>query len=372
MSPLLAAICAVMLAYANGANDNFKGVATLLGSGISQYRQALSWATATTLAGSIAAIWFTAQLVATFSGKLFVSAQTLSTPGFPLSVCAACAATVLLASRIGAPISTTHALAGSLLGAAFAAPGSTVDWSRAGSQIFLPLAVGPVVAFASASIVYPIFSAVRARIGITRETCVCIGQEWIPQAQLAGGAAALREIKVTIAVDRPQACVERYAGSFVGVPAQKLIDSLHYLSAGAVSFARGLNDTPKIVAVALLAAPFLQGGASFIGIGLIIAIGGLLGSRRVAETMSHKITSMNPGQGLTANLITSSLVLIASPMGWPLSTTHVSCGALFGIGAVTRQARWKTIAGIFAAWLITLPLAAALGALLMRAQLFIH
>ena len=85
--------------------------------------------------------------------------------------------------------------------------------------------------------------------------------------------------------------------------------------------------------------------------------------------MSQKITPLNPGQGLTANLITSMLVLAASPLGLPLSTTHVSCGALFGIGAVTRQARWKTIAGIFAAWLVTLPLAATLGAMLMRLNL---
>lgn len=85
--------------------------------------------------------------------------------------------------------------------------------------------------------------------------------------------------------------------------------------------------------------------------------------------MSKKITAMNPGQGLTANLITSGLVLAASPLGLPLSTTHVSCGALFGIGAVTRQAHWKTIAGIFAAWLVTLPLAALLGACFLRLAL---
>ena len=85
--------------------------------------------------------------------------------------------------------------------------------------------------------------------------------------------------------------------------------------------------------------------------------------------MAHKITAMNAGQGLSANLVTAGLVLSASPLGLPLSTTHVSCGALFGIGAVTRQARWKTIAGIFAAWLITLPLAAALGALMLSAIL---
>jgi inorganic phosphate transporter, PiT family len=88
--------------------------------------------------------------------------------------------------------------------------------------------------------------------------------------------------------------------------------------------------------------------------------------------MSKKITAMNAGQGLTANLVTSSLVLAASPLGLPLSTTHVSCGALFGIGAVTGQARWRMIAGIFSAWLVTLPLSALLAALFLRGVLILE
>ncbi|MGH8442752.1 MAG: inorganic phosphate transporter [Nevskiaceae bacterium] len=366
MTVLIALICVAALAYANGANDNFKGVATLFGSGVSNYGRALNWATAATAAGSIAAIWLTAQLVAAFSGKLFVSPQTLALPGFGIAVCAACAATVLLATRFGLPISTTHALAGGLLGAAVAAPDSVVDWARAGKQIFLPLAVGPVVAIAAAMLLYPLASFARRTLRITRQTCVCVDDEWVPQA---GGAAALGGIKVV--VESQQVCQERYGGHLVGVSAQALIDGLHYLSAGAVSFARGVNDTPKIVALFLLAAPVVGGVAAFPAVALVMAAGGLFGARRVAETMSKKITAMNPGQGLTANLITSALVLAASPLGLPLSTTHVSCGALFGIGAVTRQARWKTIAGIVAAWLVTLPLAGALGACCMRAALLL-
>ncbi len=365
LSLLLAFTCVALLAYANGANDNFKGVATLFGSGVADYRKALNWATAATLAGSVAAMGFTAHLVASFSGKLFVSAMTLALPGFGLTVCAACAATVLLATRLGLPVSTTHALAGGLLGAALAAPDSVVDWVKAGQQIFLPLGVGPLLAIAAAAILYPLFSFARARLGITRETCVCVGQEWVP---VALGTAALR---TTVAMDQTEDCRVRYSGAVLGVSAQEIVDGLHYLSAGAVSFARGVNDTPKIVALSVMVAPMIQGGAEFVGVGLVIAIGGLLGARRVAETMSKKITAMNPGQGLTANLVTSALVLAASPMGWPLSTTHVSCGALFGIGAVTRQARWTTIAGIVTAWLITLPLAALLGASLMRVALIL-
>src|SRR5688572_218404 len=94
-----------------------------------------------------------------------------------------------------------------------------------------------------------------------------------------------------------------------------------------------------------------------------MAAGGLLSARRIAETMSNKITAMNAGQGFTANLVTALMVIGASRLGVPVSTTHVSCGALFGIGAVNRQARWKMIVQILLAWVTTLPLALAAAAL---------
>lgn len=127
------------------------------------------------------------------------------------------------------------------------------------------------------------------------------------------------------------------------------------------SVLRGLNDTPKIAALLLLA-PALGGFGSTSLVGIAIAIGGIMSARRVAETMSQKITSMNHGQGFTANFITSLIVIGASRLGLPVSTTHVSCGSLFGIGTITRQAHWSMIGKILGAWLITLPMGATLGA----------
>ncbi len=79
--------------------------------------------------------------------------------------------------------------------------------------------------------------------------------------------------------------------------------------------------------------------------------------------MSYNITTMSHGQGFTANFITAFLVIFASHLGVPVSTTHVSCGALFGIGAANGKVRWKTIGGIFSAWILTLPVAAFMAAL---------
>jgi PiT family inorganic phosphate transporter len=151
----------------------------------------------------------------------------------------------------------------------------------------------------------------------------------------------------------------------LGIEVGPLIDLSHFLSAGVVSFARGLNDTPKIAAL-LLIVPVVGNFGSAALVGVAMAIGGLISARRVAELMSQKITPMNHGQGLSANLITSLVVIGASYFGMPVSTTHVSCGSIFGIGMVTRQAQWGTIARILTAWVTTLPVGALLGALCYR------
>jgi inorganic phosphate transporter, PiT family len=146
-----------------------------------------------------------------------------------------------------------------------------------------------------------------------------------------------------------------------------LVDAAHFLSAGAVCFARGLNDTPKILAIVL--AVELGGGTSWAlaGVAIAIAVGGLLGARRVAETVSKKITPLEPGQGLIANASTAGLVIAASIWKLPVSTTHVSTGCIFGIGLLRRTARWRVLAGILVAWVTTLPIAAILGAVLYAA-----
>jgi PiT family inorganic phosphate transporter len=86
--------------------------------------------------------------------------------------------------------------------------------------------------------------------------------------------------------------------------------------------------------------------------------GGVFNARRVADTMSHKITSLSHDQGLSANLVTAFLVIFASKLGMPVSTTHVSVGSLFGIGLVSGKANTNVIASIALSWLLTLPCAA--------------
>lgn len=78
--------------------------------------------------------------------------------------------------------------------------------------------------------------------------------------------------------------------------------------------------------------------------------------------MSKTISLMNDGQALPANLVTAFLVILASRMGLPFSTTHVSAGAISGVGIANGTAEKSVIGSILMAWILTLPIAAAIGA----------
>ncbi len=362
MSFIILLIVVLALAYANGANDNFKGVATLFGSGTAGYRGALLWATAATLFGSLTAVFLAGRLLESFSGRGLVDNGLVSNPQYVGAVALGASLTVLLATRVGMPISTTHSLVGALVGAGWAA-GSAVNAGKLCLDFFAPLLGGPLLAIAAATLCYPLLHRARQRLGVTEHTCLCVGQQTVEVVTAASHAALLqRAEQLSVTLGDTVVCRSRYQGHVLGIEASDALDRLHYLSAGAVSFARGLNDTPKIAAL-LLVAPLFGSVGSPLAIALCMAIGGLLSARRVAEVMSRKITPMNHGQGFVANLITSAIVIGASRFGMPVSTTHVSCGALFGIGTVTRQARLRTIATIVSAWVTTLPTAALLGAI---------
>lgn len=352
-------LAVVFLAYANGANDNFKGVASLYGSRTCGYRTALTWATATTVAGSIAALFLATALLKNFSGKGLVPDNLTLSPTFMLAVACGAGATVLLATRLGFPISTTHGLTGALVGAGIAAGPGLVNFGMLGKAFVLPLMLSPLLAVIAGGGLYLLLKGLRIASGIRADTCVCVGDRWVPVASSQGVAVAER--MTTLEVGVAAGCERRYHGSFLGIEAKQVVDALHFLSAGAVGFARGLNDTPKIAAL-LLVVPAMGMSMNLGLVAVAIALGGILSARRVANTMSYKLTAMNPGQGFSANLSTALLVTTASLHGLPVSTTHVSVGSLLGMGTVTGQAKWRTVLPVLASWAITLPVAASLSA----------
>jgi len=369
---VLAVVTAVVLAFANGSNDNAKGVATLIGSRVMSLNKAIIFAAIMTFLGSVAAIFLAGELANRFGGKGIVDAATVGNMAFPISVGIGASLTVLLATVIGMPISTTHGMVGSIVGIGVSS--SSLNWSAAANKFFIPLLISPVIAISLAAGVYLVLRTLRRRMGLSRQTCLCVGNEYHPVSQTAGGALCMESTGVTLRADQTQACQQRYVGRFTGVDAQRVLDVAHTLSAGALSFGRGLNDTSKIAAVMIAAG--VVGGSSFVGglgspgalviTGLGIALGGVLAVKRVARTMSYRITEMNDGQAFTANFVTAGLVIFASKLGMPVSTTHVSCGSLFGIGMVNRRAHLGTIGKVLLAWVTTLPVAAVLAGLTWR------
>jgi PiT family inorganic phosphate transporter len=305
---LILATCFV--AFTNGANANFKGVASLYGSGTTSLRVAIWWGTAATFAGALTALFFAQGLLKAFGGRGLVPDVLARSPQFALAVALGAALTSFLATRLSFPVSTTHALVGALVGAGLASGDHTVNFGPLGQTFVQPLLLSPVIAIAVGAVLYFLLKAVR----------------WLPDHRTP------------------------------------TLDALHFLSGGAASFARGLNDTPKMAALLLVANAFdLKWNIAIIAI--MTAIGGLVDARNVAETLGKKITDMNPGEGFAANISTALLVSTASYHSLPVSTTHVSVGSLLGIGIVTRQAKWKTVGSIVLSWLITLPCGAALAAL---------
>src|SRR6266436_884363 len=282
----------LFVAYANGANDNFKGVATLFGSDTTDYRKALWWATLTTLAGSVTALFLATKLISIFQGKGVVPAFLTQSQLFLAAVILGAALTVFLATKSGIPISTTHSLTGALFGSGFVAVGFQLGFYTLLTSVFLPLLVSPLLAVMLAIFGYPLLSRGLRTVGFSKETCICIGSEAFPRAVTPEGIVMSQSvIGLRVIVDNERACAKPLSGTWFGLNGWRILDARHFLSAGAVSFARGLNDTPKIVALGLVAGT-LDLTWSIILVAAVMALGGLINARRVAETVSKRITEI--------------------------------------------------------------------------------
>lgn len=353
---------ALLLAFVNGANDNMKGAATLYGSGALGYRAALGLATVSTAFGALASTALAGALAKAFSAKGLVPDAALTTE-YLAAVALGASGTVLLATRLGLPVSTTHALVGALAGAGAVAAGSALDLSVLGGTFLLPLLAGPLLGVALAYALVRGGTRLGERLSSGVETCVCVERS-APALADTGGAIALADARFALVVEHREECAQRAEARVLGFEVGRLLDAGHVVSASLVGFARGLNDTPKILGlVAGLGIVSPRGGA--FALGGAMALGGWLGARRVTETLAKKLTPMAPSDGLAANAATSLLVASASPLGLPVSTTHVSTGGIFGIGASSGELRWRVAVEVLLAWVVTLPLAAVLGGALM-------
>lgn len=360
---ILLLLAVLFLAATNGANDNFKGVATLYGSRRASYWTSLTWASITTLAGSLASAYLAHALLQAFTGAGLVSGSITTQVRFALAVAGGGAFTVALAAWRGLPISTTMALVGAMVGAGLIAIGWAVHFSALMGTFLLPLVVSPVIALVPALLLAPWLRRWVVHHASTESECVCVADA---TAVTPEGAMLRTGSTSTFVTGHTSECRAQDARPLARWNARRSEDALLFLLGGAVSFARGLNDTPKIAAL-LLPVTLLSGhettAVALVGMGMLT--GGLLGARRVARTLSDKITQLDVGAALAAGVTTTLLVCTASFNGLPVSTTQVSVGALAGTG-LTGGAKVdrKVLTHIVLSWIITLPIGAIFGALL--------
>ena len=145
------------------------------------------------------------------------------------------------------------------------------------------------------------------------------------------------------------------------------------MSASLLALSHGTNDAQKtmgIIFLALVANGSLSADADVptwvvVSSALAIALGTYVGGWRIIRTMGSRIIKMDPAQGFAAQGVGATVILAASHVGFPLSTTHTISGAIMGTGAAKRVSavRWGVAGNILVAWILTLPAAAAVGGL---------
>ena len=342
----------LLLAFTNGANDNFKGVATLWGTGRYHYRTVLLWGTGATFLGSVLGGVLAGGLVQVFNGSQFLGRAASFDSTFLAAVGLGAAATVFLATWLGAPISTTHSLAGALVGAGVLAVGiRDVQWASLATAIALPLLLSPLLAVGATVGAFPLLARwLRSR------SCICVTA---PSPVLINTGEVMEAAPGVLPGFRIAHRSDCGRGDELARSNTEELE--HWGSAGLISFSRGLNDTPKIAALAL-SAGILVPAMNYLLVATLMALGGLVAARRVARTMSQRVTHIEPIPGMSANLVAAFLVAMASRWGVPVSTTHVTIGGIFGVGLhKRRQTNWGLVRQILLAWAVTLPVGIACG-----------
>jgi inorganic phosphate transporter, PiT family len=345
---VLVLVLVLALAAANGANDVPKGVATLSAAGVAKIRTAVVWGTITTAIGCLVSLTFAAKMTALFSKGIVSAAPT---PAFAVAVLTGTSAWVAFATWRRLPVSTTHALVGSLLGAGVLFASSSVNWGVLLNKVVGPLLLSVLCAYI-VSIALTFVGRYTTGKAAKRSSS---GSGEQPKAVDSGGGAS----SAATAVATESASQESVK------PKMSPVILLHWATSGFTSFARGMNDAPKIVAIGSFA---LIGGMTttglLFGVTFAMAIGGLIAGSRIAKRLSVCVENMTHVEGFTANLTTAALVGLGAFQGLPMSTTQVSVGAIAGTaGTDYKRIKGKSFRDFGIAWLVTPPFAAAVAAL---------
>jgi len=323
-STLLALIAIFALAiafdYINGFHDTANAIATSVATRALKPEHAILLSATANFVGAI--VFGTA--VAGTIGSGIVQDNLILGEGSTVLFSALLGAIAwnLITWRLSIPSSSSHALIGGLIGAAWAAAGSgAVQWNNFAAKILVPLFSSPIlgilIGFSFMVVILNLF--VRAN---------------------------------------PSRMNDRFR-------------RLQVISATYMALAHGSNDAQKtmgIMTLALFSAGAIPGKTVPIWVILIAAsamsLGTAAGGWRIMKTMGQRVVKLDPVHGFAAETTAASIIMVASHFGMPVSTTHVISTAIMGVGTSDRikAVRWGIARSIVTAWILTIPAAAIIAA----------
>lgn len=318
---------ALLFDFSNGLNDAANAIATIVTTRVLSPRKAVLWAA---FFNFVAAFLFETHVASTV-GKGLVRADIV-TPDLILATLLSAIGWTVYCTQRGLPISVSHALIGALAGAALVRGGAAaLVWSKLG--------------------LVAMFIVLSPLIGLVLGSGMMVATLWICRRQT------------------PRAVDSAFR-------------LLQLASAAVYSLSHGLNDAQKtmgIIVALLSSVPNLRAWAAhggdpasgriawwiILSCHAAIALGTYLGGWKVVHTLGHRVTRLRPIDGFCAETGGGVTIIALSAFGIPVSTTHTITGAIFGVGATQRlkAVRWVVGTEIVAAWVLTLPAAAALAAL---------
>lgn len=395
----LTAILAFYVAWNLGANDVANAMGTSVGSKAVTLKQALIIAGVLEFTGAVLFGRGVSTTLATkiVNPELFTATPQLLMLGM-ISVLLACGIWLQIATSKGLPVSSSHAVVGAIAGFSWVAIGSSaVDWSNIG-RITIAWLITPLV---SGMIAAAIYSIIKHSI-LTQPNPIQRLEEWIPwlSATLFGvfGVIVLPNLfnhPLFAALTIPAHDLPLATGSLAAValtiiswrqlanssqkphPVEQQLGKFQVLSACFVAFAHGSNDVGNAIAPLAVISYIVQTGsvptASFSVPLWIIILGGTgivaglaVWGKNVIATIGDNIIPLQPSSGFCAEIATATTILLASRLGLPVSTSHALVGGVVGIGLIQnwRNVKLQTLKTIVLAWVITLPIAAGLGAVI--------
>jgi PiT family inorganic phosphate transporter len=315
---IVVVVTALAFDFTNGFHDTANAMATSIATGALKPRIAVLVSAVLNLVGAFLSI----SVAATIASGV-VDAKVV-TPQVVFAGLVGAIAWNLITWYFGLPSSSSHALIGGVVGATLVAIGpNAVKFAGIISKVLIPAVVSPLL------------------------------------AGLVAGIATYVAYKLT---ERAKEGTVK-TGFRIGQIA----------SASLVSLAHGTNDAQKtmgVITLALITAGLLPAGSAppiwvILCAGTAIALGTYLGGWRVIRTLGKGLTDIESPQGFAAETASAAVILASSHAGFPLSTTHVCSGGIIGAGVGKRLAkvRWTTAGKMAVAWILTLPAAALVGAL---------